>query len=49
MIKLEGYDTGELYYFDSPQELFEFLEEEGEYFFEQELIYINNRPAFIRR
>ena len=49
MIKLEGYDTGEMYYFNSANELFDFLAGEGEYFFEQNLIYISNHPAFIRR
>lgn len=49
MIKIEGYDTGEVYYFDCAEELFEFLEVQGEYWFEQNLIYLNNFPAFIRR
>jgi hypothetical protein len=49
MITIEGYDTAKIYYFNSVEELFQFLEMEGEFFFEQNLIYINQRPAFIRR
>lgn len=50
IIKLEGYDTGMIYEFNSLQEMIMFIEEiSDDYFFEQNMIFINNRPAFITR